>query len=69
MDALKIQAHHTHQAQLADALRRMNSKEDNSTENLLEDISPELVPQKVPSSFNELNPPIKKTPMYFLLQE
>lgn len=56
MDALKIQAHHTHQAQLADALRRMNSKEDNSTENLLEDISPELVPQKVPSSFNELKP-------------
>ena len=56
MDALKIQAHQTHEAQLADALRRMNTKDDNSTDNLLEDISPELVPQKVPISFNELKP-------------
>jgi len=56
MDALKIQAHQTHEAQLADALRRMNTKDDNSTDNLLEDISPDLVPQKVPISFNELKP-------------
>ncbi|MAK05293.1 MAG: hypothetical protein CMA03_05355 [Euryarchaeota archaeon] len=54
MDALKIQAHQTHEAQLAEALRNMNQNNEDLHEDLLEDISPELVEQKIPLSFNEL---------------
>ena len=54
MDALKIQAHQTHEAQLAEALRNMNQNNEIFHEDLLEDISPELVEQKIPLSFNEL---------------
>ncbi len=53
MEALKIQAHQTHEAQLADALRRINDEE-NTTEQFLEDISPELVEEKLPTVFQEL---------------
>ncbi len=53
MDALKIQAHQTHEAQLADALRKINDEE-NTMEQFLEDISPDLVEPELPSSFQEL---------------
>ena len=54
MDALKIQAHQTHEAQLADALRKIHEKDDNSANHFLEEISPDLVEQKLPSSFQDL---------------
>jgi len=54
MDALKIQAHHTHEAQLADALKMIPKNDEASANHFLEEISPDLVEQKLPSSFHEL---------------
>jgi len=54
MDALKIQAHQTHEAQLADALKMIPKNDETSTNHFLEEISPDLVEQKLPSSFQEL---------------
>ena len=54
MDALKIQAHHTHEAQLAEALKMMPKNDENLVHHFLEEISPDLVEQKIPSSFQEL---------------
>ncbi|CAI8243534.1 MAG: Uncharacterised protein [Methanobacteriota archaeon] len=53
MDALKIQAHQTHEAQLADALRKIHENNDESSDYFLEEISPDLVEQKLPSSFQD----------------
>ena len=54
MDALKIQAHQTHEAQLANALKMIPKNDDTSANHFLEEISPDLVEQKLPSSFQEL---------------
>lgn len=54
MDALKVQAHHSHEAQLADALRMINKDDEDSGNDYLEDISPDLVERTLPTSFQEL---------------
>ena len=54
MDALKLQAHQSHEAQIADALRQINNDVGVTTEKYLEDISPDLVKEKLPTSFQDL---------------
>ena len=56
MDALKVQAHQSHEAQIADALRQINTETLDSTEKYLEEISPDLVEKKLPTSFQDLRP-------------
>jgi len=54
MDALKVQAHHSHEAQLADALRTIHKNGEDSGNHYLEEISSDLVERTLPSSFHEL---------------
>lgn len=54
IDALKVQAHQSHEAQIAYALKKINNEVDETTEKFLAEISSDLVEVKIPTSFNDL---------------
>ena len=53
IEALKVQSHQSHEAQIADALRKINNSVDEVTEKYLAEISSDLVDEKLPVSFQD----------------
>ena len=58
LDALRVQAQHSHEAQVANALRGLTgiNRDKEITNILLEDVAPELVDEVIPINFEMLTP-------------